>query len=122
MINIHQYDDKRKWIVTNHICMECNGRILQCVEGNGMTPGGNPTFKCSCCGKIAYNDRWLCWCNFSYRNSSDNPYICVPSLVAAEYPDIIPLFERHGNNYQNQEVCVVNYDNFRDFIRKHENE
>lgn len=41
--------DKRTWALTDHLCRDCGGRVLRCVTGNGITPGGNPIYKCADC-------------------------------------------------------------------------
>jgi len=101
----------KKYIFTNHICKLCNGRILECVEGNGMTPGGNHQRICSCCGEIAYDDKTLCWCSFHYRDSNIHPFICLPLSIIEEYPQIKLLFVSHGNSLK-QQVGVVSKDSY----------
>ena len=43
-------EPKQTWAIEDHLCRSCGGRILRCVKGNGMTPGGNPLYKCADCG------------------------------------------------------------------------
>ena len=31
---------ERLWRITDHICRDCGGRVLCCMQGNGMTPEG----------------------------------------------------------------------------------
>lgn len=33
---------EQHWVLADHLCSACGGRILKCVKGMGMTPGGNP--------------------------------------------------------------------------------
>ena len=73
---------KLTWALEDHLCLSCGGRILRSVRGAGMTPGGNPVFKCADYGKAAAasSPEALCWCGFSHRR---NHHI-TPELSRAE--------------------------------------
>jgi len=45
--------EKTVWSITDHICMNCGGRILQC-ESPIMSPGGGPLLRCASCGASGY--------------------------------------------------------------------
>lgn len=79
-------ESRRTWVIEDHLCRGCGGRILRCVTGNGMTGGGNPIFKCADCGKqaAAMGADALCWCGFSHRNNHPTTaYICQPFTILA---------------------------------------
>jgi hypothetical protein len=71
--------EKKKWVLEDHLCRVCGGRVLRCVEGNGMTPGGDPIVMCADCGKSGYGrPDCICWCGMTHRNSNIHPYRCLP--------------------------------------------
>ena len=101
---------KQKWIIEDHLCRECGGRILRCVEGNGVTPGGNPIFKCADCGlaKPGMKPDVLCWCGFSHRrNAHITPYRCLPFSILEERPELLENFYRSGCDPKVGEVGIV---------------
>ena len=64
----------------DHLCRHCGGRVLRCVSGSGVTPGGNPVFMCADCGKSScgLGPGGLCWCGFTHRHNHETPYMCLP--------------------------------------------
>jgi hypothetical protein len=71
----------RTWILEDHLCRKCGGRILRCVTGSGMTPGGNPFYRCADCGFSGWgiDPSCVCWCGFNHRfNSNTFAYRCLP--------------------------------------------
>lgn len=76
-------NDTRTWWLENHLCRNCGGRILRCVSGNGVTPGGNPVYKCADCGAegAQMSPRGLCWCGFEHKGQKMRPYLCVPFSI-----------------------------------------
>ena len=78
------------WVLEDHLCRICGGRILRCVRGNGITGGGNPIFRCADCGAsgAAMGPQGLCWCGFSHRQQSANSYQCVPYSILRDRPTV----------------------------------
>lgn len=75
---------KKTWYLEDHLCKACGGRILRSATGGGITPGGNPVFKCADCGVAtsAIGPEVLCWCGFYHRNQHpERAYVCVPFEV-----------------------------------------
>lgn len=88
----------RTWVVENHLCKACGGRILRCVSGAGPTGGGNPIFMCADCER-SISDMGpdaLCWCGFSHRNQNLNGYQCVPYSILKERPELLNAFRACG--------------------------
>lgn len=74
----------KTWVIEDHLCRHCGGRILRCVTGNGMTGGGNPIFKCADCGKASADmtPACLCWCGFHHKhNRGTQAYRCIPFSI-----------------------------------------
>ncbi len=87
------------WALTDHLCKGCGGRVLRCVSGGGMSPGGNPFWKCADCGKsaAAMGPEVLCWCGFSHRhNHNATAYVCQPFSVLKERPELLEAFQACG--------------------------
>lgn len=100
----------RTWEIENHLCRSCGGRILRCVTGNGMTPGGNPIYKCADCGKSAASlgPDALCWCGFSHRNQQPHmAYRCLPFSILEEHPQLREAFLACGCDPSRGEVGIV---------------
>jgi hypothetical protein len=90
---------KRTWELTDHVCIKCGGRILKCVTGNGMSPGGNPLYKCSCCSAATWGlgqPEELCWCGMHFKGQTENPYICLPFSILKEHPELESIFQSCG--------------------------
>lgn len=112
---------ERTWKIIDHLCRICNGRILKCVSGAGPTPGGNPVFKCSLCGKetSGMDSSALCWCGFSMKNQYEKPYICVPYSMIEEYPKLLDAFLSCGYDPKREssgEVGIMPEDKYRDIL------
>lgn len=99
----------RTWALENHLCKACGGRILRCVNGNGITCGGNPVFKCADCGKAvaAMGPEALCWCGFSHRGNRDNAYTCQPFSILDERPELLSAFRACGCDPERGEVGIM---------------
>jgi hypothetical protein len=98
------------WSLEDHLCRGCGGRILRCVKGQGMTPGGNPLFKCADCGNAtaSMGPSALCWCGFSHRqNHGDHGYICLPFSILAERPWLEDGFRACGCDPKRGEVGIM---------------
>jgi hypothetical protein len=83
------------WKLTDPLCKGCGGRILQSVSGVGMSPGGDPLWKCADCGKATTGrgPETLCWCGFAHRhNFSVTPYVCKSYKILDTYPHLIDAF------------------------------
>ena len=110
----------RTWEIENHVCRSCGGRILRCVTNTGMTPGGNPLFKCADCGKTAagMTAEVLCWCGFSHRNNAnDTPYMCRPFSILEEKPELRAAFLACGCDPTRGEVGILLERDLRDAYR-----
>jgi hypothetical protein len=97
---------ERTWKLTDHLCIHCGGRILLCVTGNGMTPGGDPIRKCCQCGKESTRED-MCWCSMSHRGQTDTPYRCLPFSILKEHPEYEVAFRACGCDPKRGEVGVV---------------
>lgn len=88
----------RKWVLEDHLCRDCGGRVLRCVAGGGMTPGGNPIFRCADCGKsaAAMGPGAICWCGFQHRRQNLHGYRCVPYSILKERPELERAFRACG--------------------------
>ncbi len=100
---------KMTWAIEDHLCRSCGGRILRCVEGAGMTPGGNPVFKCADCGKMTsgMGPEVLCWCGFSHRQNRTTAYRCLPFSILKERPELEQKFRACGCDPTRGEVGIV---------------
>lgn len=89
---------KQTWIIEDHLCRTCGGRILRCVSGGGITGGGNPIFRCADCGTgtAAMGPEALCWCGFSHRSQTANAYRCVPYSILGDRPELLKAFRKCG--------------------------
>lgn len=101
--------ETRRWVLEDHLCRVCGGRILRCVSGNGATGGGNPVFKCADCGAscAAMGPEVLCWCGFSHRRQSVTAYQCLPFSVLTERPNLGSAFAACGCDPKRGEVGIV---------------
>ena len=66
------------WVVEDHVCRKCGGRILRCVS-NVITGGGNPLWRCADCGEqtSGMTPACLCWCGYKQRCQTISGYTCV---------------------------------------------
>jgi len=102
--------DKQTWELEDHLCKACGGRILRCVTGAGMTPGGNPVFKCADCGRATsgMSPDVLCWCGFSHRgNHNSTAYVCQPFTVLKDRPELEQAFRACGCDPSRGEVGIM---------------
>lgn len=98
------------WVLEDHLCNDCGGRILRSVSGVGATPGGNPVFKCADCGKATsgMSANVLCWCGYSMRlNHGRTAYRCLPFSVLKEHPEWRQAFLACGCDPTRGEVGIV---------------
>ena len=98
------------WALEDHLCRSCGGRILRSVKGAGITPGGNPVFKCADCGKsvAASGPEALCWCGFSHRsNHHITAYRCLPFSLIESRPELELMFKACGCDPKRGEVGIV---------------
>lgn len=100
---------ERTWKIEDHLCVKCGGRILKCVSGNGMTPGGNHVYKCADCGvsSTKFSGRDLCWCGMTHKNQTISAYRCLPFSVIKKEPDLKTLFLKCGCDPTRGEVGIV---------------
>jgi len=100
---------ERTWILEDHLCRKCGGRILRCATGNGMTPGGNPVYRCADCGNSAsgLGPQCVCWCGFSQRHNDSYPYRCMSFGVLTEFQKLLAAFRNCGCDPERGEVGIV---------------
>lgn len=100
---------ERTWTLEDHLCASCGGRILRCATNTGMTPGGNPLFKCADCGKSASgsNAGALCWCGVSHRGQTATPYRCLPFSILESRPELERAFRGCGCDPARGEIGIV---------------
>lgn len=113
-----------RWVLEDHLCRGCGGRILRCVAGQGPSPGGNPLFKCADCGKAstAMGPDVLCWCGFSHRgNHHMTVYQCVPFSILKAMPDkaqaLTNSFRACGCEPGRSEVGIMLEKEYREALR-----
>lgn len=114
--------DKRTWAIGNHLCRDCGGRVLRCVTGNGMTPGGNPVFKCADCGKAtaATGPDALCWCGMKHRGQHMAAYVCQPFSILEQHPALLDAFLACGCDPKRGEVGIMLERDYRAGLTKKE--
>lgn len=98
------------WVLEDHLCKGCGGRILRAVSGVGVTPGGNPVFRCADCGVTtsSMGPQSLCWCGFSHRQQHHmTAYRCLPFAVLKERPNLEAAFRACGCDPRRGEIGVV---------------
>lgn len=98
------------WTIVDHLCRSCGGRVLKSATGAGMTPGGNPIWKCADCGasKSSTGPDGVCWCGFSHRNNhSSTAYVCQPFSVLEQHPDLLAAFLACGCDPKRGEVGIM---------------
>jgi len=100
---------KRTWVIEDHLCVKCGGRILRCVTGNGITPGGNSVYRCADCGATStkMGGRDLCWCDKRHKNQSIAAYRCLSFSVIKDRPEMKDAFLRCGCDPERGEVGIV---------------
>ena len=100
---------KKTWILEDHLCKKCGGRILRCATGYGMTPGGTSLYKCANCGLCAYglSPDSLCWCGMKHRNQHIPAYMCLSFGEIENEPKLKEVFMRCGCDPENGEVGIV---------------
>jgi len=108
----------RHWVLADHLCSGCGGRILKCVKGGGMTPGGNPVWKCAQCGNTKADMVPPCWCQMTMRmNEHDRPYRCFPFSVLAEFPKLEHGFRACGCDPARGEVGIMTFADYNRLMR-----
>lgn len=97
------------WTITDHLCRYCGGRVLQSASGAGMTPGGNPIYRCADCGKksSAMLPDVICWCGLKHRGQEEAPYRCLPFSVLKDRPYLREAFASCGCDPERGEVGIV---------------
>ena len=112
--------NKRLWVIEDHLCRACGGRILRCVSGNGMTPGGSPVFKCADCGvsKADTGPEELCWCGMRHRNNNIRAYACVPFSILETAPEFRASFLSCGSDPERGEVGIMSKKDFMAYRKK----
>lgn len=98
---------EKTWLFTDHVCRDCGGRILRCATGGGMSPGGNPLYRCADCGNARSDGgpQGVCWCGYETRANSEHAYQCL-SFFGASDAELAALAEC-GCRPGRQEVGIV---------------
>lgn len=84
----------RTWTIVDHLCQRCGGRILKCATGTGMTPGGNPLWRCADCKEATTGmtpDK-ICWCGMKQKFQSFPAYRCLPYSILETEPGLLNNF------------------------------
>lgn len=84
-------DTRIHWVLVDHMCRSCGGRVLLSVANKGMTPGGNAIYRCSDCRKQSTSMAGhadICWCGqeMKHNNHLRRHYMCLPFSVLEEKP------------------------------------
>lgn len=113
---IHEY------VLTDHICKDCAGRILK-QKTPGVSPGGNPIFRCADCGieGSSPDSKSICWCgNFLKGQERKQTYKCLPLTLADTIPGLSQLFAANGFNVKKKitEIGIVLYQDYKDLLSK----
>lgn len=110
------------WQLTDHLCAGCGGRILKSVSGAGMTPGGNPVWKCADCGKAtaAMGPDVMCWCGFHHKhNHNTTAFVCKPYSVLEDKPELLAAFQACGcDPKRGGEVGIMLEKDFRRIMKE----
>jgi DNA-directed RNA polymerase subunit RPC12/RpoP len=89
-----------QWLLTEHACRHCGGRVLVSAPGQSLvTCGGNPIYRCADCGKssMSMGPSDICWCGFSHRGQSpSNAYMCLPLTAVVDNPFLRQAFTECG--------------------------
>jgi hypothetical protein len=90
-----RWRDPRRWIVTDHVCRLCLGRVLELDSGTGETG-----VRCAECGEEGPAWRALCCCGQKLNTGADAKLRCVlnaarslelPEQVLVEYAESAPV-------------------------------
>lgn len=86
------------WQLVDHLCSKCGGRILKSVSGVGMSPGGNPLFRCADCGENCFglSPSNICWCGMKQKFQSFPAYTCMPYSILKDNPELFGNFMSCG--------------------------
>ena len=94
--------DHRRFMLIDHLCRNCGGRMLTMTSGGGPTGGGNPIFICADCeqGSAAMGPEVQCWCGFHFKGQDhmQGQYQCVPFSILKEYPQLREAFMSCGTD------------------------
>lgn len=110
----------KTWVLEDHVCRSCGGRILRSASGAGPTPGGNPVFMCSDCEKAtsAMGPDALCWCGFSHRRMHPaTAYKCLHTSLVNDYPRLAEAFRSCGCDPARGGVGVVLEEDYISAVR-----
>mgnify|MGYP001579254699 CR=1 FL=1 len=102
--------------ITDHICRECDGRILEQIN-SGPAGGGNPVYRCADCGKASSGllPDVLCWCGCT-NSDGERLFMC---LSIKDNMDLrAELCLKLPEKLSRTEVISVPIDAYREFLRK----
>ncbi len=98
--------------LTDHACRICSGRILMQETLTGVTPGGNPVFRCADCGKesCGMTPEGICWCGFTQRRQAQSgDWLCMRTDKAVDQPWVRDAFAHCGVDVNSDvEIAVIN--------------
>lgn len=91
-------NSKNRYLLVDHICKSCGGRVAMQVSPSVVTGGGNPMFACTGCEQEASGSdpRAICWCGDAYNyGESKRVYTCyrIPDKQTATPEEIRALGE-----------------------------
>ena len=111
---------EKTWIIEDHLCSNCGGRILRCVNP-GMTPGGNTLYRCADCGQSGYSlgGPKICWCGHKHRMQSSRGFRCLPFSIIEKYPAFADAFRKCGCEPTKGEVGIVRADDYKAIRKGH---
>lgn len=84
--------------------------LVRCpLCGAGMTPGGNPIWRCADCGasKSSTGPNAVCWCGHQRRGQNAMAYVCQPFSVLEQNPDLLAAFLACGCDPKRGEVGIM---------------
>lgn len=71
--------------------IRAGGRILRC-QNTGMSPGGNPLWRCADCGASChgFSPENICWCGQHFKNDPPGmgAFRCMPFSAILEHPEL----------------------------------
>lgn len=100
---------EKTWVLEPHLCSDCGSRILKCVTGNGMTPGGNPVRRCADCGRTSADTgpHGLCWCGVTHKSNNEKAYRCLSFSILESEPWLEEAFRACGTDPKRGDIGVV---------------
>ncbi len=114
---------ERTFVLTDHICRECQGGRVLKRTGSYVTGGGNPIFTCADCEATTsgMGPDGICWCGMKMRNQHDSPaYRCLPFSAVEKNPHLLRELQKCGCDpaASKARVGIVTVDGYRNAADK----